>query len=321
LGYYQYRVLHDYGPAKTTFGRVSKMLPGSSEVPKALALIARREGHWDESVSYFEQALSLDPRNVELIGYSARTYTELRQFPAALKLYDRALDIMPNDPDLMAAKASIYQAQGDLQEAFGSLSQINERTPNLETFYVKVLQLRLARNYDEAVRLLQTRQAQFHFGNEYEKAFDQVTLALMQRLAGDTAGAKITAEQARDAFEQLCRDQPDNAFFAAWLSPAYAVLGEKDSALKAAERAMMLLPRAKDAQVGPGWEENLAFIQTTIGEKNRAISTLTELLQTPYLSLVYSVTPITPALLRLDPIWDPLRGDPAFQKLCEEKQK
>ena len=70
---------------------------------------------------------------------------------------------------------------------------------------------------------------------------------------------------------------------------------------------------------GPGFEENLALIQTMFGENSRAISTLTQLLQTPYSSWLYGPAPITPALLRLDPIWDPLRGDPAFQKLCEEK--
>ena len=59
----------------------------------------------------------------------------LRQFPAALKLYDRALDIMPNDPDVMAIKANIYQAQGNLQEAAKFLSQVNAQTPNEDTLY------------------------------------------------------------------------------------------------------------------------------------------------------------------------------------------
>ena len=297
------------------------MLPGSSEVPYALGLVTRREGHWDQSIAYFEQALALDPRNVELLMDAAWTYAMLRQFPAALKLYDRALDITPNDPDVMAAKASIYQAQGNLQEAARFLSEINEQTPTEDAFTIKITQLRLERNYGEAVRLLQARLAQFHFASEYDKAFDQVALAFMQRLAGDTAGAKVTAEQARNTLEQLYRDQPDNAVVAAALSQAYAAMGEKDSALKAAERAIMLLPRAKDAVDGPGFEENLALIQTIFGENSRAISTLTQLLQTPYNSWLYGPTPITPALLRLDPIWDPLRADPAFQKLCEEKQK
>jgi predicted Zn-dependent protease len=168
--------------------------------------------------------------------------------------------------------------------------------------------------YGEAVRLVQNRLAQFHFDSEYDKIWDQVVLASLQRHAGDTAGAKITAEQARNTLEQLYRNQPDNARVAASLSQAYAATGEKDLATRAAERAVMLLPRAKDAVDGPGFEENLALIQTIFGENSRAISTLTQLLQTPYNG------PITPALLRLDPFWDPLRTDPAFQKLCQEKQ-
>ena len=85
LGYYQYLVLRDYGSAKTTFGRVSKMLPGSSEVPMALGIIARREGHWDESVAYFEQALALDPRNVQLLNEAAGTYADASTIPDSVK--------------------------------------------------------------------------------------------------------------------------------------------------------------------------------------------------------------------------------------------
>jgi serine/threonine protein kinase/cytochrome c-type biogenesis protein CcmH/NrfG len=320
LGSYQRGVLHDLPAAKATFGRLAKMLPGNSQVRKALAVLAQVDGHWDESVAYFEQALILDPRNVGLLKRAGETYAMLRQFPAALKLYDRVLDITPDDPNTMAAKASIYQAQGNLQEAARLLSGINEETPYEDTFGIKITQLRLERNYGEAVRLLQARQAQFQFPAEYDKAFDGVWLASMQRLVGDMPGAKVTAEQARNSAEQLYRDQPDNPLIALLLSQSYAAIGEKDAALNLAERAIKLRPRAKDAVNGPTSEENLALIQTIFGENSRAISTLTQLLQTPYSSLSYSPTSLTPALLRLDPFWDPLRGDPAFQKLCEEKQ-
>jgi len=321
LGYYQYWVLYDYAAAKATFDQARKMVPGSSEVPKALGYVARRERHWDESIAYFQEALTLDPRNAQLVSDFAETYTILRQFSAALKLEDRALDIMPNDPGVMAEKADIYHALGDLQEAAKRLSAINWQTASGFAFGSKINQLRFERNFPEAIRLLQDRVAQFNYGNKDDNAYDQVTLALMQRLAGDKAAAKITAEQARDALGHLYRDQPDNWKRMVILSQSYAAAGEKDSAIQTAERAIMLLPRSKDPLKGPTIEENLARIQAMFGENSRAISSLGRLLQTPYVRLfLYSPTPITPALLRLDPFWDCLRADPAFQKLCEEKQ-
>jgi serine/threonine-protein kinase len=287
-------------------------------VLEALGAVTRREGHWKESTAYFEQALAVDPLNVELIAHAAETYSIVRQFPAALKLYDRALGITPNDPDLMASKASIYQAQSNLEQAAKALSEINTQTAAWHPFRIKIIQLRLERSYPEAIRLLQARQA-----SGIEKVSIQVLLALTQRIDGDTVGAKVTAEQLRDPLEALCKNQPDDAhdaLFAGALSLANAVLGQKDSALKGAERAVMLFPSNKDRMAGPGFEEVMALIQTMLGENSRAIPTLTRLLRTPYRSFFHFRNPVTPALLRLDPLWDPLRSDPAFQKLCEEKQ-
>jgi tetratricopeptide (TPR) repeat protein len=180
-------------------------------------------------------------------------------------------------------------------------------------------QLKLERKFGEAIRLVQARQAQFHFAGEIDKSINQVTLAFFQRLGGDDTSAKATAEQARNTLEPLYKDQHDNAMFAALLSVNYAVLGNKELALKEGERAVMLMPSTKDRVFGPAFEEWLAIVQTMVGENSRAISTLTRLLRTRYNSWIYGTT-LTQALLRLDPIWDPLRADPAFQKLCEEKQ-
>jgi tetratricopeptide (TPR) repeat protein len=135
--YYQYWVLRDYELAKAAFGRVRELLPGSSDVPAALALIARRQGHWDESVAYWEQTLVLDPRNIEWLATAAETYAMLRQFPAALKTYDRVLDIVPNDPDIVASKAKIYQAEGNLEQAGKLLVGVNAQTPSFNAFLTK----------------------------------------------------------------------------------------------------------------------------------------------------------------------------------------
>jgi tetratricopeptide (TPR) repeat protein len=305
--------------AKATFGRVSKMLPGNSEVLYALAAIARSEGHWDESIAYWERGLALNPRNTALLTEVAFTYAALRQFPKAEELYDRALDIVPNELSLMALKASIYQAEGNPQEAAKLLVHVNAQTNSDMALRIKLIQWRLERNF-ESIRFVLAQEAQLHFTSGIEKGSKQVGLALAQRTIGDTAHAKAYAEQGRNTLESLKKDQPDNAFVAAALAVACAMLDEKDSALKEAERAITLVPSSKDRLSGPGFEENLALVEMIIGDNSRAISILTQLLQTPYGGWLYSPAPITPALLRLDPLWDPLRADPSFQKLCEEKK-
>jgi TolB-like protein/class 3 adenylate cyclase/Tfp pilus assembly protein PilF len=317
LGYYQYWVLHDYGLAKATFARVSKMLPGNSEVTYALGAIARREGLWTESVAYWERGLALDPRNTALLTEVAWTYAALRQFPTAIKLYDRALDILPDELYLVASKASMYQAEGNLPEAAKLLVQVNAQTNSNLAVGVKLAQLRLERNLTEATRFVQPG---LHFVSPMDKGIKQAGLALIQRVAGDTTSAKAVAEEARNTLEPIRKEQPDNAFVAAALAVAYAMLDEKESALNEAHHAMTLVPSSKDRLSGPGFEENLALVEMIIGENDRAISILTQLLQTPYGGWLYIAAPVTPAHLKLDPIWDPLRADPAFQKLCEEKQ-
>src|SRR5262249_49297677 len=135
-------------------------------------------------------------------------------------------------PDLMALKAGIYQAEGNLQEAAKFLSGINAQTPLRDSFVAKLTQLRLERNLGEAIRLLQARQAQFHFTSEFDKAGNQVLLAGVQYLAGDRASPKATAEQASNTLEPLGKNQLDNSVLAGELSQLYAVLGQEGLSLK-----------------------------------------------------------------------------------------
>jgi serine/threonine protein kinase/Tfp pilus assembly protein PilF len=204
LGQYQSWVLREYGAAKTTFGRVSKMLPGNSDVPASLGRVALYEGHWDKSIAYFEQMLTLDPRNSASLTMFANVCANLRKFPAALKFYDRVLDFTPNDPDIMTAKAAVYQAQGNLQEAARFLPEIIT-----ETNPTKIAHWRLERNYGEAILRIKMELSQSGV-KPYDKATSQLRLAWIQRLAGDTAAAKATAEQARNTLQTLYGDQIDN---------------------------------------------------------------------------------------------------------------
>src|SRR5207253_9403321 len=136
-------------------------VPGSSDVPAALALIARRQGRWDESVAYWEQTLTLDPRNTHWLATAAETYAMLRQFPAALKTYDRVLDIVPNDPDAVASEAKIYQTEGNLEQAGKLLAGVNAQTHSFNVVGAKINQLYLERHCDEAIRWIHIRLTEY----------------------------------------------------------------------------------------------------------------------------------------------------------------
>ncbi len=129
-------------------------------VTNGVAILPFENLSTDSENAYLEQALALDPRNVELLSDTAWTYAMLRQFPTALKLYDRVLDIIPNHPPTLAAKASIYQAQGNLQEAARWLSGIDWQNPSGAGLQMKLDQCKLERNYGELIRLAQAQLTQ-----------------------------------------------------------------------------------------------------------------------------------------------------------------
>src|SRR5207247_1640955 len=116
-GYYHYSCLRDYDTAVRYFEQARQFLPNNSRIPESLAYVTRRQGQWDRSESYFNEAERLDPRNVNLLGQHAFSYMDLRRFPEALRKFDQVLDITPDDVDILASKAAIFQAEGDLPRA------------------------------------------------------------------------------------------------------------------------------------------------------------------------------------------------------------
>jgi TolB-like protein/Flp pilus assembly protein TadD len=318
LADYQNYELREYEPARETLLRLAKLLPGSSEVPVSLASIARREGQWDRVTDYSEQALVLDPRNPDLLLRVAFNYGDQRQFEKARSLLDRALEVRPDDVEIRGAKGAMYQAEDRLGEADKYFDGITALTPSYEAVGAKVTQLRLQGKNGEAVQLLKTRVGQFEFGSYVEEAVFLYFLALAQHIGGDKPAAEATAVQTRDRLVQLIREQPDNDWLAVILSQTYAILGDNNAAWKEAERVKTITSSLGDVAVGPFADENMAVVATLSGDRNRAIELLSHLSRISYSGWLYGY-PITPAALRLDPIWNPLRGDPAFQKLCQEK--
>jgi TolB-like protein/class 3 adenylate cyclase/Tfp pilus assembly protein PilF len=308
--FYQYWVLDDYEGARPSFERLLAKLPNDTDIPQTLVLITLTQGRWDESRAYVEKAIELNPRERWLRLQAAYVCATTRDFIATLRYYDEALRVWPDEAFLIAGKASVYQSLGDLDRADALLKKLHPTVKNdaglNEIFY----QARLRRSYPDTIELLRSLLAQAGSSPALTRNSYLRYLADLERLSGDVAHANNTYAQARDELEQTLKEQPDHAAsISVHLAEVYAGLGDGQLAMKYIERAISLTPASKDALEGPRYEETHARIAARFGQKDLAISILAHLLTLSYRD------PITPALLRLDPMFDPLRNDPRFQKL------
>jgi TolB-like protein/predicted Zn-dependent protease len=313
--YYEYWVVRDYDAAKAKFTQLRHRLPNNADVPMALALIARRQGLWNESLTQFEEASQLNPLDVFLLNEWAKTATAMRQFSVALKIFDRALSISPNNPTVIGRKAIVYQTTGDLESAGKLLTGLVDDSAS-DLIATQDRQLLLQRRYADSVKLLQNRLVKADPSLGIYNTATRVELGEAQQHAGDVAGAEGNFLQALTELKSFEESRPDSFFPPYWLSHVFVGLGRNQEAVQQAERAVRLLPSSRDAVTGPCLEANLAMVLAHVGENDRAIAALERLLKVPALWQ----PPLTPAVLRLDPRFDPLRNDPRFQKLCEEKK-
>jgi len=314
--------LDDYEAAMGYYEQARQLLPNSSRIPESLAYVTRTRGQWDKSESYFNEAERLDPRNVQILTQHALSYISLRRFPEALRKFDQVLNITPDDVDTLVYKAAIAQAEGDLPRAAEILAPLHPAAADdplaLETqVYQAILERRTAQIIPRLKEILtKPDPALGYFNGEL-----RFWLGWAQEVAGDHAAAQESWRQARSELESFLQEQPENFLLTGDLALVNMGLGDKAAALALAERAIALNPIEKDADYGPIPIEILARVAARMGEPDRAITALQKLLSIPYTGPLAPNNPLTPALLRLDPMFDPLRKDPRFQKLCEEKPK
>src|SRR5947207_2162205 len=311
LGYYRYFGQRDFPGGLAEFQQAEKGLPNNVDVNRAIGLIQRRVGHWDEAIAGLRRAIELDPHDANGYDVLAMTYWGLRRFPEALATADRVLAWEPAYEPALYVKASVFWATGDLQAVEPLLTN-----PGISPL-VRGMQALYQRRYAAAIEKLSSAEAAKTERGESSDD-EQFLLGLSQQRAGDVAAARATYEKAAKDIRRELEKVPPGSFheadLRAKLSVAYAGLGEAASAIAEGQKAMAMRPTSKDPWEGPGEEASMASIYALLGDADHAIPILQRLLQIP------GGFAITPALLRLDPVWDQIRNDPRFQELAEEKK-
>jgi eukaryotic-like serine/threonine-protein kinase len=313
LGYYYYHGLLDYDRALQEFEIARRSQPSNSDLLAAIGYVERRRGRWEESLAHFIEALRYDPRSSFRLFDVADDYFSLRQYPEAEHYLDRAIVLAPDWVNPYVFKAWLYLSwRGDMRSARTVLSQALSR--------VEVSRVAQAIGAGDRIST-----SIFSADTTFASMLDGVSPSTFRsdtaryhvlkadaaQFRGQTAAQRAHGDSARMAIEARLRTRPDDAKLNAILGLAYAHAGRLADAIRAGERAATLLPVSRDALSGPFIQTDLARVYMAAGKQDQAIDILERMLTVP--------SWVSPAELRADPVWDPLRSHPRFRELLARR--
>lgn len=312
LGYYYYWGHLDYEPALEQFALAQQSHLNSSDLFHLIAAVQRRQGKMEQAVANFKQAAELDPRSAHMAVDIGSTYYRMRRFSEAERYLDRAISLGPEVPAYYGSKASLYLSWNADKERARQV--IEDASAKIDPAQILV---HVGTAFDRFRPLLRI------LGGDYQEELSRLTLAsseldtaqyFLVRAEGaawtqQSRLARAYYDSAATILETRARLRPDAAGPHIDLAHVYAGLGRFAEAVREGEKALQLLPVTKDARDGPQIVADLAEIYAMAGQHDAAIDRLESVLSVPYY--------MSAALLRVDPIWDPLRDHPRFQQLLE----
>ena len=315
MGYVHYWGRRDYDAALAEFATARKTLPNSANVLTAIAFVHRRQGKMEEGLDELQRSAALSPRDNLLAREVGSTLVYMRHYAEANSAYDRALALVPDDFETQVARVQMLQTSGDLDAASKALARIPpDIDPAGSVSFVR-WQLALVRRQPD-VALAALERAPAWLLDAWPSIRAPVALLRAQALLrkGEIEPARTAFLEAQKALEGLLDKPRTQAEAQSYLALVYAGLGQKDAALESGRRATETLPYSRDDMIGGSYLAQLAMVEAQVGEKQSALNHIEQLLAIPVGHV------LSRASLRLDPVWDSLRNDPRFQKLCEEKK-
>ena len=310
LAQHLYWAYRDYDRAREELAIARETLPNESRIPLLAGYIDRRQGRWEKSLEQMKRALELDPRNFSILQQISLTYEGLRRYKEMADTLDRVLAIAPNDiPSRVRRAWTDLEWRADPKPLHTVIQKILAEDPNAAPVLVDqwlglALRERDPAAAEHALAAMPTggcNDENIPFPNSWCEG-------LVARLRGDGQAARAAFVNAREELEQTVRNQPKYPEALCALGVVDAALGNAEDAVREGRRAVELKPVSKSAIEGTLLLEYLAVIYAWTGEKDRAIEQLNERVNLPVAGLSYGY-------LRLNPLWDPLRGDQRFEAI------
>ncbi len=301
----------DYDNARKELTAAGRALPNEPVIFLLTGYIDRRQGRWEESLQNMRHALELDPAGPQtpfMLEQISRTYDLLRRYVDMAAALDRALALTPNNSNLRVNRALVdVSSRGDIQPFKNTLrSLVADKTHAAHLAFEWLELARYERNWDDAARALSVMPADGcrEESLPFPRTWCEGTVA---RFRGDGDKARSAFIAARAEVEEIVKQQPENASALCVLGLIDAALSNRKDAVRESKRAVELLPVAKDSVDGARMIKYLALTYAWAGKKDAALTELSAAVKIPgYLGY---------GELKLDPMWDPLRGDPRFDKI------